>query len=140
MLTLCESFHSMPFRNVLFLKSSLLRYNLQMMSCIHINYIICWVLTDVYTYETTATIKILNVFIMPKIFPVAPYNSSLPLILAPGNRWSLLSWQINLQFLKFYINRIIHMTFCVWLISLIVTFLRLIHVAYISSSLLFIAE
>lgn len=77
-------------------------------------------------------IKIWNVFITPQIFPMAPFNSPLFLLLAPGNHWfafcpdRLVCNFLNFNEIEWYIC-----TFCVWLLSLITMFLRLIHVACI---------
>lgn len=69
---------------------TLLRHNLHIINCIHLTYTIHWVLINVYSSETTTTIKVQIILILPKWYLVCLCSPILPSLLASGNYQSVL--------------------------------------------------
>lgn len=86
------------------LYSALLWYNWHTVSCTYLKYAIWWLVTYVYTYETTVIIKDIQGDVhLHKSFLVSLCNSSLPSLPTPSPETTelFLSQQIYSDFLEF---------------------------------------
>ena len=125
------------FPKMFFLKKWTLRYNLLKTKCNHLQYIVQWVLANIYYCATNTTILIQNVLIALKrfcctVFPINTQTQTYATI-------DLFLQTKNLSFLEFHVNRI-HIIYCLTFFLLSIVYLRYFYVVtYIGSSLTFIA-
>ena len=119
-----------------FKNSTLLRYNLHVVICIHFECAVWWVLTNIYTCVTTTQSRYRN-FHHPRKFP----HTSLQSIINASQRQPQSNFyhsRLVLPVSELHKNGITYVLLCIWLLWVNIMFLRFIHVVACTSRLFFV--